>query len=116
MNAVQTLRRGDRGLIVATSHNLSSAVLVAGLLVGFASAAWQGEGEPSGVRPSGQDQRSPYRASEILKEVTFDFSSHDRRAPGSDNWPITWAKDDHQYTTWGDGGGFGGTGVLHGLT
>ena len=30
-------------------------------------------------------------------------------APGSDNWAITWADDDHQYTTWGDGGGFGGT-------
>jgi hypothetical protein len=32
-----------------------------------------------------------------------------RLAPGSDNWPVTWADDNHQYTTWGDGGGFGGT-------
>ena len=30
-------------------------------------------------------------------------------APGSDNWAITWADDDRQYATWGDGGGFGGT-------
>lgn len=30
-------------------------------------------------------------------------------APGSDNWPVTWADDDRQYTAWGDGGGFGGT-------
>ena len=30
-------------------------------------------------------------------------------APGSDIWPLTWAADGHQYTTFGDGGGFGGT-------
>ena len=30
-------------------------------------------------------------------------------APGSDNWPTTWADDGHLYTAWGDGGGFGGT-------
>ncbi|HJX09709.1 MAG TPA: hypothetical protein VJ733_04335 [Candidatus Binatia bacterium] len=29
-------------------------------------------------------------------------------APYSDNWCITWADNDHQYTSWGDGGGFGG--------
>ncbi|MGH7550493.1 MAG: DUF4185 domain-containing protein, partial [Gemmatimonadota bacterium] len=45
----------------------------------------------------------------MVTSITFDFSTHDRRAPGSDNWPVTWADDDHQYTTWGDGGGFGGT-------
>jgi hypothetical protein len=28
---------------------------------------------------------------------------------GSDNWPVTWALDGSQYTSWGDGGGFGGT-------
>jgi hypothetical protein len=27
-------------------------------------------------------------------------------AQGSDNWPITWAADGHQYTSWGDGKGF----------
>jgi len=32
-----------------------------------------------------------------------------RLAPGSDNWQITWADNGHQYTCWGDGGGFGGT-------
>ena len=45
----------------------------------------------------------------LIKAVTFDFSSRDRRAPGSDNWPVTWADDGHQYAVWGDGGGFGGT-------
>ena len=51
----------------------------------------------------------PYARSPAIAEVRFDWSSHDRLAPGSDNWPVTWADDDHQYTSWGDGGGFGGT-------
>jgi hypothetical protein len=29
-----------------------------------------------------------------------------RKADGSDNWPITWADDDHLYTAYGDGWGF----------
>ncbi|MBN9520540.1 serine hydrolase [bacterium] len=29
-----------------------------------------------------------------------------RRAAGSDNWPLTWADDDRQYTAYGDGRGF----------
>jgi hypothetical protein len=52
---------------------------------------------------------APYPPSPVINGVTFDFSSRDRRAPGSDNWPITWADDGHQYAAWGDGGGFGGT-------
>ena len=41
--------------------------------------------------------------------ISFNLASIRTLAPGSDNWPITWADDDHQYTCWGDGGGFGGT-------
>jgi hypothetical protein len=41
--------------------------------------------------------------------MEFDWNTHTRRAPGSDNWPLTWGDDDLQYTAWGDGGGFGGT-------
>ncbi len=44
--------------------------------------------------------------------VTFNWASHRRAAPGSDNWPATWSNDDHQYAVWGDGGGFGGTNQL----
>jgi hypothetical protein len=51
----------------------------------------------------------PYPASEVILDVTIDTATHDRRAPGSDNWPMTWADDGHQYTSWGDGGGFDGT-------
>lgn len=51
----------------------------------------------------------PYLPSQVVARVTFDFSTHRRLAPGSDNWPVTWADDGHQYTAWGDGGGFDGT-------
>jgi hypothetical protein len=51
----------------------------------------------------------PYPPSKVITGVVFDWSTHDRRALGSDNWPITWAADDQQYTAWGDGGGFGGS-------
>jgi hypothetical protein len=52
----------------------------------------------------------PYPNSREIVGISFDRSSHDRQAPGSDNWPVTWAADGHQYTSFGDGGGFGGTG------
>ncbi len=55
------------------------------------------------------DPIPPYPDSPVIDAIHFDFASHDRRAPGSDNWPITWADDDNQYAAWGDGGGFGGT-------
>lgn len=45
----------------------------------------------------------------LISDVELDYSTFQRLAPGSDNWPITWASNDHQYTSWGDGGGFGGT-------
>src|SRR5918992_68239 len=55
---------------------------------------------------------SPYPPSSVITGIAFDWSTHTRLAPGSDNWPITWADDDHQYTAWGDGGGFGGSNRL----
>jgi hypothetical protein len=45
----------------------------------------------------------------VITGVTFDETTHRRRALGSDNWPLTWSDDDHQYAMWGDGGGFGGS-------
>lgn len=51
----------------------------------------------------------PYPPSPLLAGWELDWSTWDRRAPGSDNWQLTWADDDHQYAAWGDGGGFGGT-------
>src|SRR5690349_9031310 len=51
----------------------------------------------------------PYPRSPVIDRVEFDFQTHRRLAPGSDNWPTTWANDGHLYSVWGDGGGFGGT-------
>ncbi len=55
------------------------------------------------------EPRLPYPPSPVIDRVDFDFKTHRRLAPGSDNWPTTWADDDHLYSAWGDGGGFGGT-------
>ena len=55
------------------------------------------------------ERKAPYPASELIDGVEFDFSTHERRARGSDNWQLTWADDGQQYAAWGDGGGFGGT-------
>ena len=51
----------------------------------------------------------PYPPSDVITGISFDDSSMRSKAPGSDNWPITWAANDQLYTSWGDGGGFGGT-------
>lgn len=55
------------------------------------------------------ERAAPYPPSEVIQGIEFDFSTHRRLAPGSDNWQLTWADDGHQYAPWGDGGGFGGT-------
>ena len=52
---------------------------------------------------------SPYPPSPVIADFSLEWSTHVRHAPGSDNWQLTWADDDHQYGAWGDGGGFGGT-------
>jgi len=48
---------------------------------------------------------SPYPESNIRAQFA-PVSSIVRKAKGSDNWPITWADDDNQYTAYGDGWGF----------
>lgn len=52
---------------------------------------------------------APYPASRVVEDVVFDDASIRTAAPGSDNWPVTWAANDALFTTWGDGGGFGGS-------
>lgn len=54
-------------------------------------------------------QAAPYPTSDDIVAFELDWSTHRREAPGSDNWQLTWAADDHLYGAWGDGGGFGGT-------
>ncbi len=53
--------------------------------------------------------RPVHPPSPVIAGIEFDFGSRREYAPGSDNWAVTWASDDHQYAVWGDGGGFGGT-------
>lgn len=61
-----------------------------------------GRSEVNAVEP-------PYPPSPVIAGFELDWSTHQQHAIGSDNWPMTWAEDDHQYAAWGDGGGFGGT-------
>jgi hypothetical protein len=53
-------------------------------------------------------EAAPYPSSRVIGGVQIDWSTHQRGAPGSDNFMMTWADDDHQYGIWGDGGGFAG--------
>jgi CubicO group peptidase (beta-lactamase class C family) len=47
------------------------------------------------------------RRSAVIKEIRWDApSTIVRKAKGGDNWPITWADDDHLYTAYGDARGF----------
>ncbi|MES2697046.1 MAG: DUF4185 domain-containing protein [Verrucomicrobiota bacterium] len=55
------------------------------------------------------DFKPVYPPSPVIARVVFDDATARTEAPGSDIWPITWGSDDHLYTPWGDGGGFGGT-------
>jgi len=49
----------------------------------------------------------PYPPSPVIKRVNWaPKRSIVRAAAGSDNWPMTWADDDSQYTAYGDGWGF----------
>src|SRR3989442_111665 len=52
---------------------------------------------------------APYPPSSALEAITWDWETYQTGAEGSDLWPVTWGPDDHLYTAWGDGGGFGGT-------
>jgi CubicO group peptidase (beta-lactamase class C family) len=50
---------------------------------------------------------APYPPSKVI--TYLEWAPKDqivRKAKGSDNWPLTWADDDHLYTAYGDGYGF----------
>ncbi|MHC4748755.1 MAG: serine hydrolase [Planctomycetota bacterium] len=59
------------------------------------------------VRTKNNKGNSPYPPSPVIKGIEWaPIESIIRWASGSDNWPITWADDDNQYTAYGDGWGF----------
>lgn len=74
----------------------SACVRLLALAAGLAPTA------AGGVEPA-------HPPSAVIQGVDLDLGTLRVRAPGSDNWAITWGADGAQYTTWGDGGGFGGT-------
>ena len=51
-------------------------------------------------------QSAPYPQSTVITGWEIDWDSRIKVAVGSDNFPVTWADDDKQYTNWGDGCGF----------
>ena len=49
----------------------------------------------------------PYPPSPVITSIEWaPVDTIVRKASGSDNWPITWADDNNQYTAYGDGWGF----------
>ncbi|HEX7976053.1 MAG TPA: DUF4185 domain-containing protein [Anaerolineales bacterium] len=59
--------------------------------------------------PSGA-KTPPYPPSPVVASISWDYSRMDRKAQGSDIWPLTWADDGNLYSAWGDGWGFSNTG------
>lgn len=50
---------------------------------------------------------APYPPSPVIASIEWSPpETVIRKAKGSDNWPLTWADDDHLYTAYGDGNGF----------
>jgi CubicO group peptidase (beta-lactamase class C family) len=57
--------------------------------------------------PAAKPAAAPYPPSKRITGIEWaPKESIVRKAPGGDNWPLTWADDDHQYTAYGDGWGF----------
>lgn len=51
--------------------------------------------------------KAPYSPSNVITSIEWaPKRSIIRKAPGGDNWPITWGDDDRLYTAYGDGYGF----------
>jgi CubicO group peptidase (beta-lactamase class C family) len=55
----------------------------------------------------GPSRNAPYPPSRAITDIAWAAKETIiRTAKGSDNWPLTWADDGHQYTAYGDGWGF----------
>ncbi len=69
-----------------------------------------GKAEPAGSaagQTAPRADRPPYPPSPVIRTIRWaPAETIRRRAPGSDNWPLTWGDDDRLYTAYGDGRGF----------
>lgn len=92
------------------SRCLSIAAMI---LVGATFGVKGQEHEVTGGQPAAGSLtkwiQTPYPKSHRYRGVEFFDQTRRTDAKGSDIWPITWADDDHQYTAYGDGAGFGVT-------
>lgn len=93
-------------MIDFNSRFAALVTLIACAAGSYYSAASGGDLQPELTQAPGKSMSSP---DNVITGVTFYEKTHRRLALGSDNWPLTWSDDDHQYAMWGDGGGFGGS-------
>jgi len=57
--------------------------------------------------PTAEKRNPPYPPSTVITQIEWaPKESIIRMAKGGDNWPTTWADDDHLYSAYGDGRGF----------
>jgi CubicO group peptidase (beta-lactamase class C family) len=75
-------------------------------LTPIAAAVTDRKEQPS--RPTqGAEAKPPYPNSTVITGIDWaPVESIVRLAPGGDNWPLAWGKDDDLYTAYGDGRGF----------
>ncbi len=65
------------------------------------------EGALPTLKKTTKKTNAPYPKSKVIKSIEWaPADTIIRLAKGSDNWPMTWADDDAQYTAYGDGYGF----------
>jgi hypothetical protein len=106
-------QRRDASLLPAHLSYRIVATLISVLGVLAASACASDSPATSDTHRSGEIGAGTVAATRgatgDITGITFDWSTYVRTATGSDNWPLTWCDDGHQYTSWGDGGGFGGS-------
>jgi Domain of unknown function (DUF4185) len=98
-----SFRKTRPGRITIT---LSLTVIIGSILIlgGYYAASRYTSGGPGA-----NNLNPPYPPSSVIEQINFDLSTLKREAPGSDIWATGWADDGNLYTSWGDGGGFGGT-------
>lgn len=100
-----------RGLVVGALTRQTSTTVAAGIVISELPTAGTSTASGSAVNlwiSSGAASFgvSPYPASSILASISWDETSKQRYAAGSDIWDSMWASDGLVYGAWGDGNGF----------
>jgi PASTA domain len=99
------------GLVVGTVTQQSSVSVAAGNVISESPTAGTSvtSGSPVNLVVSSgapASTSSPYPQSSILSGISWDETSKQRYANGSDIWDSMWASDNLIYGVWGDGNGF----------